>query len=396
MYHPDNYGFYTYNGIKTYSKYEVMRFAETPKNVQWNYNDEFFSSFDWTKEPSESLLTLYVARAMALRQKYDYLILMYSGGSDSGNILETFVRNGIHLDEICQYTNVKGSGDPNDFKNKEVFSVAYPKVQRYIEEFKLSTKSRIVDITDGTLNTYNEKTKFDFVHFINSYSSPNGVQRSKFYKNVKEWRELVTAGKKIAFIWGCDKPRIRGVGDKFYFYFTDILDGSINLRDQHLGYDGPVDELFYWAPTTESVKIMIKQAHVIKNELKNNYFKILMYQKKYQINEEVTVRYVNNMIYNREIMLGGNLLKYLIYPFWNHIDECNLKTPRGHFLSDADMWFWKNSNERSVQIYLNGIQHFTNTINSSWISKWNGGLIEFEGRKYPRRIVKLKSKEYEI
>jgi hypothetical protein len=393
MYSADDYGFYMHKGVKTYSKYEVMRLTGNIGDVKWNYNDEFFSSFDWTKEPTESLPTLYEKRAAALRQKYDYLILMYSGGGDSGNILEAFVRNNIHLDEICQYTNVKGSGDPYDFKNKEVFTVAHPKVQRYIEQYKLKTKSRLVDITDSLLGTYDEKTKFDFVHWINSYSSPNGVQRCKFYKNVKEWRDLVAQGKKIALIWGCDKPRIKAKDGEFHFYFIDILEGAINLREQHLGYDGAVDELFYWSPTTESARILIKQGHVIKNLLSNKHHQKLIKHYKYKPDEETPVRYsygVDNFVY------GGNPLKYLIYPYWDVADECSLKTTHGHFLSQGDKWFTTNTNERPVKIYLQGIEHFTKTIHPNWILDWHGKFIEFQGKQYPKRIVKINSKDYKL
>ena len=394
MIHPDNYGFYTYKDVKTYSKYEVMCLTNNRSDVSWNYNDEFFSSFDWTKEPTESLSILYEKRAASLRQNYDYLILMYSGGADSGNILESFVRNKIHLDEICQYTNVKGSGNPNDHKNKEVFTVARPKVQRYIEQYGLKTKSRLVDVTSSTLTTYDEKTKFDFVNWINCYASPTGVQRSKFYKNVKEWRDLVISGKKIAFIWGCDKPRMRVTANGCYFYFVDILEGAINLREQHLGYDGPVDELFYWSPTAESANILIKQSHTIKNLLSNPHCRKIYKNFKYKDTEETPV-----IVTHKEgnYLFGGNPLKYLIYPNWDHVDEMSLKNRRGHFLPESDEWFVSQSNERTVQIYLHGIEHFAKTVQPAWLNSWiDSKTIEFQGKQYPKRIHKTHSREYKI
>jgi len=49
---------------------------------------------------SESLDFLYALRARQLREKYDYLVLYFSGGADSTNILKTFIDNNIFLDEI--------------------------------------------------------------------------------------------------------------------------------------------------------------------------------------------------------------------------------------------------------------------------------------------------------
>ena len=43
-------------------------------------------------------------RCIQLRDKYNYLILYFSGGSDSETTLQSFIRSGIHLDEIV--TNV--------------------------------------------------------------------------------------------------------------------------------------------------------------------------------------------------------------------------------------------------------------------------------------------------
>ena len=56
---------------------DVMSIANDPLSVSWHYNDTFFSSFDWTKEPKESLSSLYIKKAEQLRNDYDYLILMY-------------------------------------------------------------------------------------------------------------------------------------------------------------------------------------------------------------------------------------------------------------------------------------------------------------------------------
>ena len=64
------------------------------------YYDKEFASSDWKTEPKKSLKELYKERAEQIRAKYAYLILAFSGGHDSTQVLETFYYNNIHIDEI--------------------------------------------------------------------------------------------------------------------------------------------------------------------------------------------------------------------------------------------------------------------------------------------------------
>jgi hypothetical protein len=68
--------------------------------VSWHFHDDLFSAIDVSSLGKLSLKELYRQRALQLRDEYDYLILNYSGGSDSGYILKTFVENGIKLDQV--------------------------------------------------------------------------------------------------------------------------------------------------------------------------------------------------------------------------------------------------------------------------------------------------------
>jgi diphthamide synthase (EF-2-diphthine--ammonia ligase) len=63
---------------------------------------------------------LYDLRARQLREKYDYLILSYSGGADSHNVLMSFIKQGIHLDEIVVNTMEKGNKKSTSINNKNV------------------------------------------------------------------------------------------------------------------------------------------------------------------------------------------------------------------------------------------------------------------------------------
>jgi hypothetical protein len=387
VYIPDNYGYYIFKDQKYYSKYDVITKAENPEHVKWIYNDAFFNSFDWKKEPTESLTDLYAARAYKLREQYDYIILMYSGGSDSFNILDTFIQNDIKLDEVVHLINYEGSKSKDSFQNKEIFTVAKPKIDNLIKEKKISTISRIIDITKREIDCFTSKTKFDFIHLINTHGSPHLQAKTKLYKEVDEWKNMVSQGKKICFLWGSEKPKIKYVQGKWFFNFIDILDGAISIADQLLGNDGPIDEVFYWSPSVESAKIVIKQSHIIKNYLSVVENKECMKNIKYKRDEEISVLYYENASL---IKLGGEILKQIIYPNWNSIDTVSFKSPTGNLLSSRDEWFWKDVNDDAAKIFLNGLFHMRKTIKPPWIQDY----ILHAGKIYPKTVKRIYSQPY--
>jgi hypothetical protein len=62
--------------------------------------DDVFSACDWTHDPVQSWYELMKIRATMLRQKYDRLILAFSGGTDSITCYGVFRDLNIHIDEI--------------------------------------------------------------------------------------------------------------------------------------------------------------------------------------------------------------------------------------------------------------------------------------------------------
>ena len=95
----DRYGFYTVGDHKTYSKLEAIELSgKFKKPVEWKFNQVEFENFNWTVEPPGSLEFWYKQRAQEIRNKYDYIVIWYSGGADSHNVLMSFVRNNIFVD----------------------------------------------------------------------------------------------------------------------------------------------------------------------------------------------------------------------------------------------------------------------------------------------------------
>ena len=268
MQNSDIFGFYTVDDLKFYSKFDAIEVATRfEKNVGWNFNDNIFTKIDWTIEPTESLSELYRQRAQQLRDSYDYLILWYSAGSDSDNILNTFVNNNIQLDEVASLVNYEATGNKNDWLNGEIYNLAIPKINTIRETTQPWIKHTIIDICQHIMNFFNsQKNSADWIYNNNLYLGPNSIAKSTVVSSQPKWLDLINSGKRVAFIWGLEKPKIVNINGSYDLIFKDLIENAVTASRQIDPMPGQFDELFYWSP--ESGKLLAKQAHTIKRFLK--------------------------------------------------------------------------------------------------------------------------------
>jgi hypothetical protein len=73
---------------------------QSGKPIEFNCYTQENALLDWSQEPTNSMDDLMLEVALELRNKVEYLILSWSGGTDSQTIYNIFVRNNIHIDEI--------------------------------------------------------------------------------------------------------------------------------------------------------------------------------------------------------------------------------------------------------------------------------------------------------
>ena len=103
-------GYYTVGDVEFDSKIKACIYAQTNnQDVVWHFNNEIFEKYSWHIEPEKSLDELYDLRARQLRESYDYIMLSFSGGSDSNQIAESFMRQGLLIDEIIVNTMEKAN-----------------------------------------------------------------------------------------------------------------------------------------------------------------------------------------------------------------------------------------------------------------------------------------------
>ena len=105
-------GYFKVGDKKFYSKLHALQ-EGTRLNIHptWHFNEEAFDKIDWSVPITKSLESLYRDRAIQLREKYDYVIVLFSGGADSTTVLQSFIKNNIHVDEVYVYWPFKAIND---------------------------------------------------------------------------------------------------------------------------------------------------------------------------------------------------------------------------------------------------------------------------------------------
>jgi len=357
MLYPDKLGCYRVGDLKFYSKLEAIEMhAKTGIHPHWDFNEAVFSSYDWTQEPQESILELYRQRAQQLRDSYDHIVLIYSGGADSETILQSFVDNDIKLDEVASYVNYEATGEKNNYLNREIFENAIPRIQE-LQIQQPWIKHRLIDLTQLQLQYFlSKEAKFDWIYNVNTFFNSNCVARESLATKISEWGNLINQGKKLCLLWGFEKPRVYFDNDRFYMVFLDIFDNGPTVKS----FSGKLpysDEMFYWAP--ESAKIIIKQGHLIKNFIRQNLSTSKEISKHKSDLAYITVN-------NRRLWLSVNAVHSIIYPHY-HIGTISAAKPASTILSPRDTWFMNmNNGARQLQVWQMGVEKLWQQIPDYW------------------------------
>jgi hypothetical protein len=110
-------GYYTVgNCIAVTQGVAVQESSRTGLPIAWHFNDQEYRAMNWRTSWNLPISEVYRLRAQQLRDKYKYLVLWFSGGADSTVILQSFINNNIHLDEVVvawPSTTSQGQYTPN-------------------------------------------------------------------------------------------------------------------------------------------------------------------------------------------------------------------------------------------------------------------------------------------
>jgi hypothetical protein len=265
------WGYHRYNGRCYLVPYLALKHAmeRGDKNPEITFEFPSADRVDWTVEPEEPLEELYRHRAQALREQYDYLILMYSGGSDSHNVLTTFLNNGIRLDEIRTYYPVTWANRVGGEVSKdnplgllfEYNNTVVPGLS-LVKKLSPGTKIKVVDTT----NVYTDgMSKWYDVLPVQHRTS--GGAHGLFVGNFRAAIELdlqrYEPPRDTGVIYGVDKPAMYlNPQSELFIRFPDTW--RMGISHYWVGSTGLfTPEMFYWG----DLQITCKQVHVIKRAL---------------------------------------------------------------------------------------------------------------------------------
>jgi hypothetical protein len=364
----DHFGYYLVGNHKTYSKIDALELANSLNvEIKWIFNDDVFSTHPWHIDTQEDIKKLYKKRAEQIRNKYDYIVIWYSGGADSFTVTNTFRENNIHVDEIAQFHSYEGEKTWNSYLNKEVKDVAIPQTQEFLKTMP-HTKHRIVDLTPIIKSIYSEDdNRFDFIYKANNCFGPHVLARSYLKEKVADWRNIIASGKKLCFVWAGEKPPVRYdmINDKYFLEFKDMIDSSsLGPRTQILGREEEHDELFYWSP--DAMDVMARQAHIIVNYMRNPpkedldsiyltkdpFIPAMSFNGEYiPSSTKRTATKINNELY----YLTGAGLHRLIYPNWKE-DTFTLGKNIGTVFSIKDRWWFNDHRNNDQNMYISAIE----------------------------------------
>lgn len=365
----DIYGYYKVADKKYYNKLEAFSEA-LPKGwwPHWNFNEEEFSKHDWSIEPKESLEELYRQRAQQIRDKYDHVIIWYSGGSDSDNIVRTFIKNNIHIDEMWHRSSYQRHNrrdqtiDTNNQANETRFT-AFPRLKHY-QSLMPKTKIKVFDAMKESIAVWQQG---EVSPYETNYFNPVMPAKSLSHRFNTHKDSLKTCK-----VLGVDKPRLRFKDGKYWIFFQDnwINTHVIHSRLHKVNYEH--DEVFYWHP--DAIKIMIKQGHLIKNFFKNNpnwHWLLLNYETKLSLRT------------NYE-----NLIRSILYPYWEQ-DAFQVSKPVNDIAHGEFYWFFEKMTKASrnwldtAQAYREEIKKIYATSGAQVaMNKLDNDAIKTSNKKY--------------
>lgn len=352
-------GYYRVGNQEFFSKIDAC-VAGTKQNIHptWHFNDSVWNGLDWTVEPEVNILDLYRARARQLREQYDYILIYYSGGSDSQTVVEAFIDAGCHIDEIVTVwnrahdTGFIASPSVTDPRNIEAeFELTVRPGLEWIRNVSPKTKITYQDVSNDILEYLTKYDGEEWLGQITEHLNPQNLGRFSAPKTLHQ-RLLLDRGKKTALIYGADKPKICIKDGKYCVYFVDVLANNFKGVSINHDYNNMTPEFFFWTP--DLPEIVVKQAHILRKWFNANpALKSILTWPNFSWTHRTTYE---------------TIVRSIIYPRWN-LSRFQVDKPHFVVYSEWDNWFFKHFSDSYV--YWNwkkGVDHVLSNVDSKYLS----------------------------
>lgn len=334
------------------------------KNVRptWHFHREVYEKLNWVQDTDISLEFLYQQRARQLRQKYDYLTLSFSGGSDSWTALKAFIDSNTFLDQIFvrwPLAATKGKYTPNT-KNLHPSNILsewdFTLLPMLTEISKIIPKTKI-EIHDWSDDLINFEICDDHWLWYNDYLNPGYLSKIK-YIGVSE-QKILDRGKSSAMIFGDDKPQLYAKDNAVYCYFLDKL-ASKRMPPG----DYRTSELFYWSPDVP--EITLTQSRKIFNFLKKNPQHLSYIDKSQPYRPET--KYI-----------WDQLVRPIIYPEYCSMKTFQAKKSGYNIYDEIDGWMLEHKNLNFFKSWESGINNVLSSVGNEYIEYRNNVVSGLSG-----------------
>lgn len=331
--------------------------------VQWHFGEDAFKKAFNSKE-NLTLDEVYRRRAQQLRRKYDYLILAFSGGSDSVSMLRAFLNNSIPVEEIYiswpkQALDNMNFVTSHSLDSSNVWSEWDLAIYPYIE--KLKVKFPNIKITINDWSSAIEDDSNDETLLLTSAGTAldlGNVSSRKSCRLLTHVDALVQLGKKVTIVYGIEKPCIAKRGNQIEAYFLD----SFFYRKDGFNINA---EYFFWAD--ECPELVVTQTRKLANFFIGN--PEFMYLIDWPMINGI---YTSVITYEQKQVLN-TIVRSVVYPDWDS------RTFQAN----------KITNDFDVEFY----RAFVKRTSSSRLTKFYGALDEV-CRYIPAARVGINDQEY--
>ena len=380
-------GFYVVgNKIYNHKIHALQEASRTKQDIHWDFNDAVFSKVDWSQRLNIPLLEIYRMRALQLRQKYQYLICCWSGGGDSTTMLESFLDNNIHLDELVVLWPTSLSPGkyypcldktPENFMSEWDFSIK-PKLDKLRETYpKLK-----ITIRDTFKEPPRDEDRDDTVLIVEKHS----------YGTIQKWRELdrvieerLEHHSSVAAMLAVAPVELSILDDVAAIYFDDMNAYPGSKSDYTLTGMPRNIEYFYWTP--DFPELIREQAHAIIDRLN-----LLPDTRKWVPNYCMDPTRVLKKTANPDAEMLRTFRKSILYPNYPLNTFQARKQDDTHYRGSWETWFHGNAHaEEYLTAWESAITAHQALIDERFFVRRNGRIVRyqhFKSRWYP--ITKLK------
>lgn len=267
MYIPDSVGevlysplgHYTVGDSWFYSNRDALEASHrTGRPVAWHYYDDVWAQAHaaghWR---NQSLKELYYARARQIREQYDYVAVMFSGGWDSRNIIESFAAQGLRIDDIIVFTTQElenstpfNNLNPDNWYG-EIKYHAVPYAERYAHQHP-GTGVIQIEWLDRVADSYRDAEQV----FLDSRPKPGVFFGRWLSVATNQQLQRRIGNRRAALMLGLDKPCVIQNTTTARAFFPEGLLRLYSYCTKGNGFSDNVTwEPFYWTPDLPELAI---------------------------------------------------------------------------------------------------------------------------------------------